>query len=224
MRKIPWYFVILFCILFAILLEVILMRDMLFIPSEPPSKLDELPATPTTILGVKSSDFFVAEVWVRTIDDRVFTTVVGQNIGNLAWGEDNPAPPNLKHGGSCTRGVRKLFESAAGEIIDCVTMQPVGEWCPAPLTSFAISKNGAVWKYEKQLPCLSIFSLLFPGFIVGGLILGVLLVIARRLIVLINNHRLALIQVSLSMCMWKSGFSPALAPRDPKGFVPVENA
>jgi len=156
--------------------------------------LPELPVAAETIVGVSGEHFHEADPWVRTVDEELYVHPWNQDWKtkkeflewrNQGWQTDLEfSDLSMLTSKSCQPKVLELLETSVGNIKECITVQPPdGEWCSAPSTSIALTEEGEVWRYEKYLPCATFFVLMLPVFVAGGLILGLMIILLKKMII-----------------------------------------
>lgn len=172
-------------LLVAILLAVLLFRQDLFPPQMPPEKLPSLPTPAIKIEGVEMGGYYPVDPYVRAADREVYS---GSPSGT--W---EVASPNrdLHTGNPCKRKSLKPLTTAAGPIVDCLTVETgfhgrggwiFSGWCPGPIISYAVAEDGNVWMVSHPQACVSVFSTVCAAFLVLGLIMGLLFAGFRQLI------------------------------------------
>ena len=144
----------------------------------PPTRMPSLPLQAEAIIGIESEYFFQTSLTVRTTDGHIYTT------DGDAWqrtDQSYPAKPVL-----CTRTQRRRFQTTIGPISDCAQVQQMGEWCPAPVASYAIDSEGQLWEHLAETPCYPILCLfsVFNGakVLAAGTVIVILIAITGSLI------------------------------------------
>jgi len=118
----------------------------------PPTRMPLLPHQAEAIIGIRSEHFFQTTLTVRTTDSHIYTT------DGDAWQlTDQSYPANAV---SCTRTQQRRFQTTIGPISDCAQIQQMGEWCPAPVASYAIDSEGQLWEHVVETPCYTFLGLL----------------------------------------------------------------
>jgi hypothetical protein len=138
--------IMLICTVGGIVLALILAWGGPMLTQEPPSRLPALPEKAEALLGIEAGGFFMADPVVRTTDGAIYT---------CRCGGDSPAwlPGNMPESNAdvpCTPQRLRRIEAAAGEIAACREVESLGEWCPAPITAYAVTPEGDVWEFRKE--------------------------------------------------------------------------
>jgi hypothetical protein len=164
-----------------------LSRDALFVSQPPAERLPALPAPAAALAGVDTGYFFEANPYVQASDGQIYRLVWA--AGESGW-EMTPLPAGLNPGEACPENRQRPL-AVAGEIVECRTVGTLGEWCPGPIVSFAITANGEVWRHNHQQPCTFPLIYLLLIFLPVLLAVGVFLAALRRIILRIRRRTVA---------------------------------
>ncbi len=150
---------------------------MYLVSKEPPLRLSAPPVQAAAIAGIYADGFFQADPVIQTVDGKIY---------QYAWIKEqytwvDGSIPEHKRDMPCKRQNKELIEAVAGGIVDCRGVQPLGEWCPAPYTVFAVAEDGNVWVFRKNKPCglvAIVLSILLGGI---GLVTGVIITAVKAI-------------------------------------------
>lgn len=138
----------------------ILSWEMIFPEPIPPELLAPLPAPGQQIIAVHSSSFYYSFPIVLAEDGVTYslewTGEGGQwqvNSGSAQGGEATTW--------ACDENALAALAGLGEPLRDCRTTRQMGEWCPAPKVSYALTDSGRVWELLEPQPCWFLFSLLF---------------------------------------------------------------
>ena len=178
-QSIPsWLIILLFCSAGA-LYAFVVSGEMIFPERSAPKLLPPLPVTGENIYSIETGYFFQADPYIQTVDGQIYSLTWEQ--GAYDW-QINDFPLLAKTGDPCSSENVRLIETTASPIIDCQVVRTVGEWCPGTIVSFAVTENGDVWELVETPTCLFVFGLLIRIFVPAGFVLGVIIVVVRKII------------------------------------------
>jgi hypothetical protein len=164
--------------LIAVLIAVALFRQQLF-PSQPaPDQLPTLPVRAVKIAGVYTGGFYEANPYIQASDGQLYRL----NYASVEqpW-EPTAMIADLDTGIDCPRNSQTPLDNA-GTIVDCKTVQVLGEWCPGPIVSFAVTESGEVWRHDHVQPCTFAFSYALVIFLAVAFVIGLLLALSRKVV------------------------------------------
>ena len=141
----------------------------------PPYALPSLSADATAIESLSSRGFFDADIRIQAADGQTYTFIPWEEEGQK-WSADAFAE-TTNEGEPCSTEITNLMQASAGPIVECSTAAIVGEWCPGPIISVAITEMGEVWQTDEYKPCTyvyerSIFLIEIP-FLLLGLVIAI---------------------------------------------------
>jgi hypothetical protein len=137
------------------------------------------------IEGIDSRAWYQADAYILSIDGNVYAWIGGALweepvIADKSWAKAEEVPSSLR-GEPCQYHSTKRIFLQSRRVIDCWSVQPTGEWCPAPLVSYAIDKGQNIWLLTQHHLChLAIFlgsTLIVPL----GFSLGLIVALAKGL-------------------------------------------
>lgn len=141
-----------------------------------------LPEPAVKILGIEASDFWQADPYVSTAKGMTY----GRELANWL---STPLPAEATVGIPCDTRERESIEIGAGSLIDCRTVQTLGEFCPGPIVSFGLTADGHLWELTEDQPCRASLYIGLVVFVPIGLILGLLLILVNQLRLAIMRRR-----------------------------------
>ena len=114
-----------------------------------------------------------ADPWLLAGDGKTYLWQWDEEGGE--WKVSSDVPETLR-GYQCSRRTVNRFISVGGDVTSCLSVEPEGEWCPWPITSFAATGDGALWIYEKEQTCeleliVGLSLVCMASFAVAGLIM-----------------------------------------------------
>ena len=186
LRRVPFWLIIPLCTLAGIL-GALLVSWHTILPARPvPAALPTLPINAIAIRSIDTPSFFRADPHIQTADGQVYHLVWEQ--GAYTWKLDS-SPGAAEPGGACTPKNIELIEASAAPIVDCQGVRTVGEWCPGPFVSIAVTERGDVWELTEEPVCLFIFGMVASVFAPAGFALGVVIVVLRRIILFVVRSK-----------------------------------
>jgi hypothetical protein len=172
-----WLIILLFCSAGAIYAFVVT-RDTIFAKRSEPDPLPPLPVAGSTIYGIETSGFFRADPHIQAIDGQIYS--IAWERGAYVW-QINSTPSADQIGGQCSPENIRLIEESVSSVIDCKAVRTRGEWCPGTIVSIAVSEKGDVWRLVETPTCLFFFWTLMTLFVPAGFVLGVIVVVIRKI-------------------------------------------
>lgn len=147
----------------------------------PPNALPSLPADAIPIESLSTLGFFEADIRIQAANGQTYIYLSWEEKGQ-EWSVPASHDTTSNDGEPCSTEIISLIEASSGPIVECLTAAIIGEWCPGPITSVAITEMGEVWQTDEYEPCTyayerSIFLIEIPF-----LLLGLVIVIFRWLI------------------------------------------
>lgn len=139
-------------------------------------KLPSPPAAAAHFDGVELSGFFRSIPYIETVEPSIYYW------RSEEWLLSQELPENLDDFEQCTARQQKSVAKVAGMLVDCLSVQELGEWCAGPTVIYAIDESGNVWKSDGPKPCINVHIGFTCMLGVAGLFFGIFLVILRSLI------------------------------------------
>lgn len=169
----------------GIVLAPILGWSRMWLSQKPPSRLPAPPTKAEALLGIETGGFFVAVPVVQATDRAIYT---------YRWSGGSPEwqPGSLPESTAdlpCAPERLRRIEAEVGEITACREVEPLGEWCPAPITAYALTPEGEVWEFRKERFCTFGTVLYAMGLGIGGFVLGLVIAGVRLLILSVADRR-----------------------------------
>jgi hypothetical protein len=139
--------------------------------------LPSMPVRAASLVGIETGGFGMNQPYIEGIDGQIYSLDFSE-----VWQADKWRS-GLDEGTDCQEWLFQLIEVEAGPLKECRTVQVLGEWCPGPRVSFAITAGGEVWRLVQPRSCNRGLSIcLAIGFPVA-LLTGLSLVLLRRVII-----------------------------------------
>lgn len=182
-KSIPSWSIILGLTILGFILGLVLSQAEYLTASRRPTQLEPLPVAAAQFLAF-DVDWLDVGLYVKTRDDQIYFNWQSyvNEWSSGTWQVSELSEGAIHPGDICGENIVKRFERTIGELSDCYTIDVPSEWCPGPIASFAIDRQGNVWQMAQ--PQLCFFTALFVVPIVTGigLVAGIILVLLRWLI------------------------------------------
>ena len=164
-----------------LLVLLVLFRDPLFPQQGELTQLPPLPAPAVAFVVVDAVEFYYPPLYVQASDGQVYRLLDDET----GWEAELPAE-TLDEGPSCDRRTQRSLREINETIVSCRTMPIMGEWCPGPSISYAITEEGDLWKLVRENSCtfIAIYFCLWGSPVLLGI--GLLLIGLRALLLRYN--------------------------------------
>ena len=159
-------------LLVALLGAVVVFRQDLFPDQPAPERLPAPPAAAERLAGVNSPGFFYSVVAIEAADGLTYW--YQSFAGWEAWPADSTGV-DWAAGGDCDPRARRELTAVAGPLVDCASVQEVGEWCPGALAAYALADDGSLWLQRQLRPCTLAFTTSLCGCLPFAAIVGAVL-------------------------------------------------
>jgi hypothetical protein len=177
-QSMPSWLIIVLCCGVGVLYAFTISRETVFPERSAPNPLPPLPAVGVAISGIETGYFFQADPYIQAADGQIYSLIWEQGAYN--W-QIKTSSSIATAGGLCSPENVRLIEATASPVVDCQVVRTVGEWCPGTIVSFAVTEKGDVWKLVETPTCLFFFGTLITLFVPAGFILGVIIVVVRKI-------------------------------------------
>lgn len=136
-----------------------------------------LPEKPSAIVGIELPDWYDANPILQSASGNIYSFSYNPENNSKDWTMVEDA--EYKEDIACNPKDEADIAETSGNIVDCRTIGLIGEWCPPPINSYAISEKGIIWEFSKPQPCTWLYY--FYSFAAGivGFVLGSFVAIIR---------------------------------------------
>ena len=173
-KPISWL-LILICVGLGTVLPFLLAWSQTLARQEPPIRLPALAVGVNEVLGTIDLGFYWSVPIVRAKDGLIYEYDDYEEKYVLL--DDLPEDLDVTE---CQPKYVSLLEKVAGSMTSCREVVPIGEYCPAPVTVFASTAQGELWRYEKQRPCMFVAAAQLFIFVPASLLLAIVIQLVRH--------------------------------------------
>jgi hypothetical protein len=146
----------------------------------PPIALPAMPSDAIAIESLSTLGFFSPDIRIRAANGETYMFLEWQEEGQQ-WSTEYLHETG-NDGEPCSAEVISLMQDATDSIVECQTAPIIGEWCPGPITSIAITETGKVWQTNEYKPCTYAYERSILLIEIPFLLLGLVIVIFRWLV------------------------------------------